>query len=1447
MSDDKIKLKIKCKSNNNNNDNNNDKNHTLPANMNLNILPYNEDFKYIIHIADIHIPLKLYNSRQIEYNTVFNNLYKAIKKIEDNKFIVIAGDLFQVKTTIEPETYMTARNFIKNLAELAPVIIIIGNHDMNETNYDRLDTITPVCVDIDNVHFLKLSGLYKMGNVVLSVSSLFDKHFIKRSDISIDMGLFPVYSIYHGTLNGSKTDLGHVLTSTRYKSVSDFDGYDAVLLGDIHKLQYLRENIAYSGSLIQQNYGERPENHGMLIWDIKTHNSTFVNIENSFVYINLIVDKGRLMNERDILPHSDKYLNIKCKLSNTTNHEYNIIEKYLKSTYNINGLTQENTTTFKTCQDNIIELPQHGTSLNTDIALVSDEIEDKTLLNDIIKLHKELYESNDTVYLSSYWNILDVKFKNMFIYGNDNENHIVFSNGVNNICSKNMTGKSSIVNILIFALYDKLQSQSSTSKMSIVHNGKMSGYIRLMIVCNGIKYIIEKRATKSHSKNDRQLDAVFKYDTNFYEIKWIDGIETEFKLNTTSIDAVKTIQTYVGTYDEFTSHNVISTRNNTSILSFSPSEKSQHFNTMFKTDIYEKCCADAKKQYKIYDDEYKSFNYKKEALSVEIAKLNVENIVEDNVELLSDIESYNISICRFDNELVELNNEKENINNTLNILNNKYTNITVPQYNRSELIVKCRDIEERLKSYNDKIDNSILENETVQSLEKYVKSLNKGIKQVEKTVCDYNSDLCIIRRKIENHLMLRPNIDLGTLTNNLTLDKHTLNTLNIKLNGLESTIKSSEDVSYTDSSLEELENGLKNTQIRLYKLSCNGANIDEQKLRILYDNICRELSVIDTTLFANIVEDEIISNIAIFNYRIIHNNSKLTILNKKKSIKPLSFDDDDDINDIDEKGINIIINNLDKDKQQLSQIPPLLPVDKTQYSELLVEKSNIIDKINELRYQAHNIDYTTVIRLLESLLFDGGDVGVGDNDNITISKKDVNNILVLIKNVANGIYSKIEDYEKLLFNISNSIKNIENNMDVNKRINELIINNKNIIEHNDNIDANINWLNIYIIKMNLDDLQKRQELYIRCSHYFELLRQYNSIKRTFEEYELYKILVDEMTMYRRGLNYISNIKCNNDISILNSEIVMYENKINSMESDIIWYDIYDKYNKELNEINMLINICINNDKLMADIAKYKEHIQILSLVGEKDRFVKYIKQWDIIDENNVFLVEIDYNKNRLKDINGKIKDTVVLLNDNKKYLDNVTKKYTENITKLNVYNDNINSVNKYNEECVVLSQKLKIYKEYDRLFKNTGIPLKVNNELFSLFQNMVNSIFTLYTGYTFKIDKTDNSKLVFYCVKNNIPINIERLSGFETFILNISINQSVLNISKSCRCGFLIVDESLDCIDVDGFNTKLPQIIMTIKRYYNSVVLISHRDIADDLVDKQLCIKYYNTYSTINC
>ena len=75
---------------------------------------------------------------------------------------------------------------------------------------------------------------------------------------------------FHGPVNLAETDIGYTVSSNSF-TTDMFEGFDMVMLGDIHKRQTLGSpTIAYAGSMIQQNHGEALDKHGYLLWDVES-------------------------------------------------------------------------------------------------------------------------------------------------------------------------------------------------------------------------------------------------------------------------------------------------------------------------------------------------------------------------------------------------------------------------------------------------------------------------------------------------------------------------------------------------------------------------------------------------------------------------------------------------------------------------------------------------------------------------------------------------------------------------------------------------------------------------------------------------------------------------------------------------------------------------------------------------------------------------------------------------------------------------------------------------------------------------------------------------------------------------------------------------------------------------------------------------------------------------
>ena len=182
----------------------------------------------------------------------YMNIFNKVKN--ENSIIVLTGDLLHNKDNLTPDCVMKTWNFLNELQTIMPLFLITGNHDFVETNNHVKDSIEAILndknIDNKNIYYLRNSGAYRYGNICFGVSSLIDKQFTYAKDIISDAEY--KIGLYHGGVGKTETSVGFKLNGD--KLVSDFDGYNYVLLGDIHKYQHVADNMAYSSSLISQNF-----------------------------------------------------------------------------------------------------------------------------------------------------------------------------------------------------------------------------------------------------------------------------------------------------------------------------------------------------------------------------------------------------------------------------------------------------------------------------------------------------------------------------------------------------------------------------------------------------------------------------------------------------------------------------------------------------------------------------------------------------------------------------------------------------------------------------------------------------------------------------------------------------------------------------------------------------------------------------------------------------------------------------------------------------------------------------------------------------------------------------------------------------------------------------------------------------------------------------------------
>jgi DNA repair exonuclease SbcCD nuclease subunit len=267
--------------------------------------------KKLFHIADLHFRTFKRLDESEEVCKKFIEEVKNYKKENNLSFeecrIVIVGDIVHQKITISNELFALITWFLNECSKRCPVVIIAGNHDLLENNKDRLDSITPIinAINNDNISYYKESKCYLDDNIVWCVYSIFEEN--EKPDIDSNrktiVGDKKYIGLYHAPVTGAITSIGFEFEDST--DLSQFDGCDAVLMGDIHHRQnfkYKDINITYCGSLIQQDFGERISNHGFLVWDVETLTYTEHNIETDYGYYVFKIDSlDDIDNEREYL------------------------------------------------------------------------------------------------------------------------------------------------------------------------------------------------------------------------------------------------------------------------------------------------------------------------------------------------------------------------------------------------------------------------------------------------------------------------------------------------------------------------------------------------------------------------------------------------------------------------------------------------------------------------------------------------------------------------------------------------------------------------------------------------------------------------------------------------------------------------------------------------------------------------------------------------------------------------------------------------------------------------------------------------------------------------------------------------------------------------------------------------------------------------------------------
>lgn len=694
--------------------------------------------KYIIHLSDLHIRYNRIN----EYYHVFNNLLNLLKTnpelTKTNTVIIVCGDIFHEKKRQQASALKVWNYFVKEITSLFPLFVITGNHDydMLSNDIDWLES----SFETDNYYHLNTTGEYQYGNIIFGISALKDYKIhnftIKEQD--------KIYvQLYHGSLNSSIYDNGQCVESII--KISDFGNFDYLLLGDIHKHQYLKDNVAYSGSLIQQNRGEHLFNHGYILWNLENKTSDFIKVNNDYCFLKCFIKNNILSYDENILT-TKKFLNISFFIENTNIENENklILEfKQLLESKNINIIESKIIHLENEILDN--KQVENISSFNKSLdEYIYDFLNKKNISNEQKEQVYEIYQNiqkncpHFEQKLKHLWKIDNIKFQNIFCYGQDINNEIDFDkNGIYKVLGDNFIGKTSIINIIKWGLFGGITAKKNLDcfkirDADILNKNSENGFIECNISFynshNKIKII--RNITKDNKLKDKvRIQHIL--ESNFFDT--LIGYENvKNKLNN-----------LIGNYKEFelissinnTDKGILNTENKNNLSVFLGGIDFDKFEiweneckTLIKNNQMDiKLLEKEKEQYNINSEYQTLLNERKIIIEKNnILKLETIDYEKDINELNKQINNLNIykflDCVDYTNEILKLkeklnNLSKEKIKNEIKDLNKKNDKIILYKIdkNLNDLSGNIKKLEQEIENINENEIKKLINNFTIKT------------------------------------------------------------------------------------------------------------------------------------------------------------------------------------------------------------------------------------------------------------------------------------------------------------------------------------------------------------------------------------------------------------------------------------------------------------------------------------------------------------------------------------------------------------------------------------------------------------------------------------------------------------------------------------------------------------------------------------------------------------
>ena len=266
----------------------------------------------VFMITDTHFGIYSNNNLDKWQNMMEATFYEFVipflrKNAKEGDILIHLGDLFDNRTSIPIITLNKVEKILKDLSDILPIHIMVGNHDLFNKGSNDVNSVRLFSYMSDNIHVYEKTHILEISDNKLVLMPWIEKRLDMIEDIKNNSG---DYLFCHSDLNGCRMHLNSVAHRNPDKiDVEEFSKFKRVFSAHVH-IRQVNTNFEFIGSLYPMDRNDLGDQKGITILDLNTGDTDFIPNNVSPVFKKFKVVQESDIDKLDELKDSKDYIDL---------------------------------------------------------------------------------------------------------------------------------------------------------------------------------------------------------------------------------------------------------------------------------------------------------------------------------------------------------------------------------------------------------------------------------------------------------------------------------------------------------------------------------------------------------------------------------------------------------------------------------------------------------------------------------------------------------------------------------------------------------------------------------------------------------------------------------------------------------------------------------------------------------------------------------------------------------------------------------------------------------------------------------------------------------------------------------------------------------------------------------------------------------------------------------